>query len=123
MATEDDKDKAKKVFQAVSDKSFKVASVIMNSHKNPPIIVNHQNNSGFSTLMQAAQLVPEEDAVKFITLLLGKKAKINVQNKFGQTALMLAAKKGYGEAVQVLIDDRANYDLRTTVRVALFQCA
>ena len=113
-------DLSRQLFQAVSDKNMKVIGIILATKPLPTDLFSYSNNSGMNTLMMAVQLVPEEDAHKFTALLLGLKESpvpIDVVNKVGQTALMIAAKKGYGLVVKALLDSKANYDIRTPVSI------
>ena len=111
-------DLSRQLFQAVSDKNMKVISIILSTKPPPLDLFVHSNNSGMNTLMMAVQLIPEEDAHKFTMLLLALKdspVPIDAVNKLGQTALMIAAKRGYGLVVKALLDAKANYDIKTPV--------
>lgn len=114
-----DIDKPRRLFQAVSDKDMKIAKIIIDSCNSPADIMNHKNNSQFTTLMQAVQLIPEDIAFQFTKLLVSKNAKIDLQNKFGQTALILAAAKGYSSIVCYLMENNCNYELRDKVSLIL----
>ena len=117
-----DIDKPQRLFQAVSDKDMKIAKIVIDSCHAPVDIMNHKNNSQFTTLMIAAQLIPEDISMQFTKLLVSHKAKIDLQNKFGQTALMLASSKGYGSVVSFLMDHKANYDLKNSVSNFIILC-
>ena len=90
-------DAGRQLFQAVSDKDIKVIDIVLRQQPLPPELFEHKNNSGHNSLMMAVQLVPEEDAVTFTAFILSVKeptVPIDATNKFGQTALMLTAKRG-----------------------------
>ncbi len=120
MSSVSDADKPRQLFQSISDKDMKVAKLVVNSHPNPQEIVNYENKSGFTTLMMAVQLLPEDDAVLYTEFVLKCKPLIDKVNKLGQTALMLATKKGYAKVVSVLVKNNANYELRNPVSVYSF---
>ena len=84
-------------FQAVSDKNMKVMNILLQKKPIPSDIFLYINNSQQNALMTAVQLSPEQDAVTFTAVVLSIKSPacpLDAVNKFGQTALMLVAKKG-----------------------------
>ena len=90
-------DSGRQLFQAVSDKNMKVINIVLQQKPLSAELFQHVNNSQHNALMMAVQLSPEVDAATFTAVVLSVKSPavpLDVVNKFGQTALMLAAKKG-----------------------------
>ncbi|MHC1780083.1 MAG: ankyrin repeat domain-containing protein [Bacteroidales bacterium] len=67
--------------------------------------VDIQNKLGYTALMLAVH------KTDIVNMLLAKNAKIDLQSKGGETALMLAAGK-HTEVVKILLDKKANIQLR-----------
>ena len=88
---------------AASNEKMKCMEVLMDAGAN----LDHQNNQGWTALMEAARHGKPEVA-KF---LLTNGASTNLQNRDGLTALSLAAAWGHGDIVHMLLDAGANTDL------------
>lgn len=117
----DDVDVPRKIHQAVSDKDMKVVKLLLEKAKNPSELLNYENKSGFTVLMMAVQLLPEDDAHLFTNYILERKPlNIDKINKMGQTALMLCAKKNYIRVIKLLLKYNANYDIRSQVCTLFF---
>ena len=90
-------DQGRQLLQAVSDKNMKVINIILQQKPLSAEIFKHTNNSQHNALMMAVQLSPEQDAATFTAVVLSVKSPscpLDALNKFGQSALMLAAKRG-----------------------------
>lgn len=59
----------------------------------------------------AVHIVTRERDLTWLAFLLGKDARIDLQNEEGMTALALAAQIGWSEGAQLLLDARAKADL------------
>lgn len=106
------------MFQAISDKNMRVINIILGDKPLPNEMWLHVNNSQQNALMMAVQLAPEADAATFTAVILSvqePKVLLNEVNKFGQSAMMMAAKKGYADVVKLLLDAGANFELRDQV--------
>jgi ankyrin repeat protein len=111
-------DAGRQMFQAISDKNMKVINIVLGNKPYPKEMWLHVNNSQQNSLMMAVQLAPEQDAATFTAVILSvqePRTPLDAVNKFGQTALMMAAKKGYADVVKLLLEAGANYELRNQV--------
>ncbi|HIC10011.1 MAG TPA: ankyrin repeat domain-containing protein, partial [Campylobacterales bacterium] len=50
---------------------------------------------------------------EIVQLLIDNRAKVDIQNNYGWTALMSASQNGHKEIVQLLVDNGADVNLRT----------
>ncbi|HEX4069031.1 MAG TPA: ankyrin repeat domain-containing protein [Candidatus Babeliales bacterium] len=67
--------------------------------RNFPIVVNQQDNTGFTALMLAAK----DDDCSFIHILFNRKANVNAADTEGTTALMMAVENGREHAIKCLL--------------------
>lgn len=59
--------------------------------------------------MLATQLNTAESSVEMVKTILSAQPNLEIKNKYGMTALLVAAKRGYASVVQTLIDAGADY--------------
>jgi uncharacterized protein len=90
------------------------ASIMLNACRQPErqCFTQTQKAAGCLELMNVAW----EDAIKRndvekVLALLGRGTEVNALDRYGQTALMLAAHDGHREIVEILITHRANLNI------------
>lgn len=116
-------DLGKLLIQAASDYDIKTMRKVVSSEP-PPEAVNYQNRSGNTALIMAVQLPREKDVMNMLTYLIPLNGMdINIANKQGQTALMFACKKGYGDAVRSLLSSKADLAPRDNDKKTAFEYA
>jgi ankyrin repeat protein len=78
-------------------------------YRSPNSTDNTNSQGGNTPLMLATQLNSPENSVAMVKLILSAQPIMEMKNKFGMTALMVAAKRGYASVVQQLLDAGADF--------------
>ena len=102
----------KLLLDAIVGNNEKVYSKIVGMEKMFPEIMNFSGNDGNTPLLMACQK-GRNIADDLVNALLKQRAHIdfNRQNKQGWTALMWAARKGFGDIVKKLLENKADFDI------------
>lgn len=108
MEAEKNSELGKQLVQAAANNDYSLVKDMLYL-KPPSEILNFQNTGGNTALMQACILNSDVNSVKMVKALLAAGANMEVRNKFGVTALMHAARKGYIGVVKTLLDAGADF--------------
>lgn len=100
--------KGKELIQCCGNNDIKRVRNILSSNPDSDVL-NYRNNGGNTPLIQATTLNTALSSDKMVKLLLDAGADIEIKNKYGVTALMSAARKGYAIVVQTLLDAGADF--------------
>jgi ankyrin repeat protein len=99
------------LMRAVRNSKVDNVKLLLESGADLNIATNIATNNGTTALMYVADNYHNS---QILDLLINHKANLNSKNKYGMTALMMAAKTNYQEGVSKLIEAGADINLRDT---------
>ncbi len=95
---------AEKLFNALNAKDLNNALILVQNVNS----VNYNGNGQLNLLMLAS----ENGYSEVCKILINKGAKLDLQDKFGETSLFIASQRGRTEVVKLLLDKGAKLDLQ-----------
>lgn len=101
----------KDLLQYVTNCDIKKVNKILQTIPGPDVL-NYQNNTGNTPLIQACNMNSIDNSQKLTRALLDVRVDLEIANQNGDRALMLASKRGYNSVVDMLLAAGCNFDVK-----------